>query len=153
MDTLLKDIDEVGTDRCAEYRERALSLERRRRCVDRLEAGFDRELGELLANRQVVADQLVDRNAERVSDPFRGEIERDDLCINAPDSSTDLEGADPIIEEVAEQLGPCSTFRARGVPRGDAARTVIPALRLGWVGDRRDRVSRIALVPNTERAR
>jgi hypothetical protein len=101
-DTLVKDIAKVGADRRAEYRERPLSLERRRRRVDRLEAGLDREFGELLADRQVVADQLVDRNAERVSDPFRGEIERDDLCINAPDSSTDLEGADPIIEEVAK---------------------------------------------------
>ena len=152
-DTLVNDATEVAIDRCAKYRERPLSLERRRRPVDRIEAGLDRELGELLADRQVVSDQLIDRHAKRVSDPLRGEIERDDLCIDTPDSSTDLEGADPVIEEVAKQLGPCSTFRAGGIPGSRAAGTVISALGLRRVGDRRDRVPRIALVPNAERAR
>jgi hypothetical protein len=54
---------------------------------------------------------------------------------------------------VAEQLGPSPTFSARAIPRGQAARPVIPALGLGWVGDRRDRVSWVALMPDTERAR
>jgi hypothetical protein len=54
---------------------------------------------------------------------------------------------------VAKQLGPSSTFRARAIPRGQAARPVISARSLRWVGDRCDPVSRIALVPDTERAR
>ena len=106
-----------------------------------------------LADRQVVGDQRVDRDIECVKNPLRGEIQGDDLSIDAPDTSTDLEGTHPVVQEVPKQLGPSSTFRARAIPRGEAARPVIPALRQRWVGDRRDPVSRIALVPDTERAR
>jgi hypothetical protein len=121
--------------------------------VDRLKASFDRERGELLADLEVVGDQLVDGDAERVKDPFRGQIKDDDLCVDSPYTTTDLERTHPVVEEVAKELGPSSTFRARAIPRGQAARPVVPALCLGRIGDRCDRVSRVALVPDTERAR
>jgi hypothetical protein len=80
--------------------------------VDRLKASFDRELGEILADRQVVCDQLVDRNTECVEDSLRGQIEGDDLRVDSPDAPTDLERTHLVVEEVAKKLGPRSAFRA-----------------------------------------
>jgi hypothetical protein len=149
----VEDAGEVRPDRGPEDREGPLPLERCRWPVDRLKASFDRELGEILAHRQVVGDQVGDRDVECVKDPLRAQIQDDDLSIDAPDTSTDLERTHPVVEEVAEQLGPSPTLSARAIPRGQAARPVIPALGLGWVGDRRDRVPWVALMPDTERAR
>jgi hypothetical protein len=152
-DAFVEDVGEVRLDRRPEDCERSLALEWRRGPVDRLKAGSDCELGQVLTDGQVVGDQLVDRDIECVKYPLRGQIQRDDLSIDAPDTSTDLERAHPIVEEVAKQLSPSSAFRAGAIPCRHAARTVIPALRQRWIGDPCGRVSRIALVPDTERAR
>lgn len=152
-DAFVEDVGEARLDRGPKDGEGSLALERRRGAMDRLKASFDRELGEILADPQVVVDQLVYRDAERVKDPLRDQIQGDDLCVDSPDTPADSEWAHPVVEEVAKQFGPGSAFRARGIPRGQAARPVIPALGLGWVGDRSNRVSRVALVPDTERAR
>jgi hypothetical protein len=143
----------VRLDRRPEDGEGPLTLEWRRGPEDRLKASFDRELGEILADGQVVCDQLVGRDAERIKDPLLGQIEGDDLGVDSPDTPADLQWAHPAVEEVAKELGPCAALRARAVPRCHAAGAVIPALGLGRVGDRCDRVSRVALVPDTERAR
>ncbi|CKU12700.1 Uncharacterised protein [Mycobacterium tuberculosis] len=81
------------------------------------------------------------------SSPLVCEVEYLECDRHSTDAATDLEWIDPVIDEVAEQLRPCTLLFVRCVPDSRLARSVVTARTSGGVGAGGHRVTCGALVP------
>lgn len=85
--------------------------------------------GDVLALRIVVAEEVVLIDPKVSTDLLVGQVEDMDIHPNPADPPTHLEGIDPLVNEVAEQLSPCRLLLVRCVPDAAPAAPVVATVR------------------------
>lgn len=102
---------------------------------DAVEARVSRSGSQSLGDPVVVGQQVVLVDVEMPADCQVGEVEHVEVDGRTPDAATELERVDAVVDEVAEEFGPCGLLLIGGVPHAGFALPVVPARSSGGVGE------------------
>ena len=107
-------------------------------------------ISDLMAQGQVVTDQLIGSHLQDLMHVRIGEVERIEILnVRGTYTPTHLKGVDSLVDEVPEQLGPCSLFLTRRIPDTGPGSFVIPTVRRGRIGNPDQGPAGWALVPES----
>lgn len=130
-----------------EHRQRLTTGERYGGGEHGVEAGVAGRSGDGLGCRVVVPHKVGLIDAEVGAHGRVGQVKNLEGDVSPTDASPDFEGVDAAVDEMAEQLGPCSLLLTRSVPDARVAGPVVAARAIRWIRTGRERVSGWALVP------
>lgn len=107
-------------------------------------------ISDLMTQGQVVTDQLIGSHPQDLMHVRISEVKCSEIVnVHGTNTPAYFEGVDPFVDEVPEQLGPCSLFLTRCIPDARSGPFVIPTVRRGGIGNPDQGPSGGALVPES----